>query len=123
MAESADWMDDPEAQAWARHVLKDLVPMVGGSALTVSLVPTGPADVKFAVELGMSIMLDKPVILVVQTGTKIPERLVRSPMRSSNRTVCSTPPPTPGCQPPSAGLLPGWTTAVEPRVGTRPVGC
>jgi hypothetical protein len=72
-----DWMDDPEAQAWARRVLDDLVPKLDGSAFTVSLIPTGPADVKFAVELGMTIMLDKPIIAVVQTGTQIPEHLAR----------------------------------------------
>lgn len=49
--------------------------MIEGSRLTVSLVPQGPADIKFAVELGLSIMLDKPIIAVVEPGQEIPGKL------------------------------------------------
>ena len=52
--------------------------MLLDSAATVSLVPSAESvDAKFAVELGLSIMLDKPLILVVAPGTRIPDRLVR----------------------------------------------
>ncbi len=43
--------------------------------MTVSLVPKGPADMKFAVELGLSIMLDKPFIAVVAPGQEVPAKL------------------------------------------------
>jgi hypothetical protein len=72
-----DWLDDPDAEAWARHVVDELVPMVQGSAVTISLVPTGDTDVKFAVELGVSIMLDKPIILIVSPGMRIPAKLAQ----------------------------------------------
>lgn len=69
--------DDPEFKAWARNVRAHLLPKMSESALSLTLVPTGDTDIKFAVELGLSIMLDKPIIAVVQPGTKVPERLVR----------------------------------------------
>ncbi|GAA1742876.1 hypothetical protein GCM10009809_42090 [Isoptericola hypogeus] len=72
-----DPFDDPALQEWAHHVREELVPKLAGSALTVSLVPEGDPDVKFAVELGLSILMDKPIIAIVQPGTHVPERLVR----------------------------------------------
>lgn len=74
---SADLLDDPEFQEWAEGARKHLVPMLQQSAITVSLVPQGPADIKFAVELGLSIMMDKPIIAVVTPGRPVPERLIR----------------------------------------------
>lgn len=64
-------------EAWAARVLSELVPMIAESYATVSLVPRGATDVKFAVELGLSIMLDKPVILVVGPGVQVPAKLAK----------------------------------------------
>lgn len=72
-----DPFDTPEARAWAQRVLTELVPMIDGSAVSVSIVPSDEGDVKFAVELGLSIMLDKPIILAVVPGRTIPEHLAR----------------------------------------------
>lgn len=72
-----DVYDSPEFQEWAQRVKAHVLPPLQESALTVSLVPKGDTDIKFAVELGLSIMLDKPIIAVVQPGTKVPERLIR----------------------------------------------
>lgn len=72
-----DWMVSDEAQAWSERVLEELVPKLQSSMLTVSIVPNGPADVKFAVELGMSIMLDKPIVLAIKPGVHVPEKLVQ----------------------------------------------
>jgi hypothetical protein len=76
---SREWEIDPEWQAYQTHVRTNVVPMIRDSELTISLVPTDPADVdvKFAVELGLSIMLDKPIVLVVDPTTVIPDRLRR----------------------------------------------
>lgn len=70
---------DPEWQAYVMHVRTELLPKIEGSAMTVSIVPRKPeeVDVKFAVELGLSIMLDKPIILVVDPTTLLPEHLRR----------------------------------------------
>jgi hypothetical protein len=73
-------MSDPfageEWEAFADRALGELVPKLRDSSCTVSLVPTGSTDVKFAVELGFSIMLDKPIIAVVAPGTQVPGKLV-----------------------------------------------
>ena len=72
--------DDPfqgdEWQQFAEQCITELVPKIDGSAMTISLVPKGSSDVKFAVELGFSIMLDKPIIAVIQPGMKVPGKLL-----------------------------------------------
>lgn len=72
---SDDIRNDPEFQRYAADVKKNLIPKLRGSACTVSIVPEGETDVKFAVELGLSVMLDKPIIAVVAPGTMIPSKL------------------------------------------------
>lgn len=72
-----DIENDPEFRKWARRIEAELVPMIDGSSCTVSLVPRGPSDVKFAVELGLSIMMDKPIILAIMPGMKIPAKLAK----------------------------------------------
>lgn len=71
--------NDPEFRAYAKHVRESLVPMLTKSSIVVSIVPEGPdgVDVKFAVELGLAIMLNKPIIAPVRPGTQIPEKLSR----------------------------------------------
>jgi hypothetical protein len=73
---TADIRDDPEFIEWANHVQNDVVPKMKGSAVTVSLAPAGETDIKFACELGLSIMLDKPIILVCEPGQIIPDKLL-----------------------------------------------
>lgn len=72
----SDPFTDKEWERYADRVLGDLIPKLRDSAVVVSLVPRGRADVKLAVELGFSIMLDKPIIAVVQPGTPIPAKLM-----------------------------------------------
>lgn len=71
------YTDDPEYRAWVEDVRTGLIPKLEESAITVSLIPEGETDIKFAVELGLSIMLDKPIIAVVGPGVRVPERLLR----------------------------------------------
>jgi nucleoside 2-deoxyribosyltransferase len=73
--------DDPFESAgfleYAEHVRRELIPMIEDSAVTMSLVPNGnKVDVKFAVELGYMIMLDKPIIAVVHAGCTPPAKLI-----------------------------------------------
>lgn len=69
----------PEFEHFAERVRRELVPMIKSAAATVSIVPVGTEklDVKFAVELGLSVMLDKPIIAAIRPGTPIPEKLAR----------------------------------------------
>lgn len=66
---------DPEFLDFEERVVMDVMPKLEDSAMTISLVPKGPTDVKFAVELGLSIMLNKPIIAVAVDGAEIPPKL------------------------------------------------
>ncbi|RPI09107.1 MAG: hypothetical protein EHM63_05235 [Actinobacteria bacterium] len=68
-------LNDPDFKAWAYRTRTQVMPMVQDSALVVSLVPKGDADMKFAVELGLAIMLDKPLVIVVEPGQIIAGKL------------------------------------------------
>lgn len=67
--------DEPPVQAWMKSVLEDMAPKLRASACSISLVPDNEGDVKFWVELGASIMMDKPIIAVVFHGRQVPEKL------------------------------------------------
>lgn len=69
--------EDPEYRDWEDHVRKAVLPMIEESAVTISLIPSGQTDIKFAVELGLSILLDKPIIALVQPGMSIPGGLAK----------------------------------------------
>jgi hypothetical protein len=69
--------DDPGYQDWETRVKDRVVPMLQDTAVTVSLLPSGEIDIKFAVELGLSIMMDKPIIALVRPGMHIPDGLAR----------------------------------------------
>jgi len=66
---------DPGWLAYADRALDELLPMMQSSRVCLSLVPKNGADVKFALELGFMIMLDKPIIAVVFPGAKVPAKL------------------------------------------------
>jgi hypothetical protein len=71
-----DWSQDPGFQEYAQHVRDELIPMIKDSAVALSLVPPdGIPDVKFAVELGYMIMLDKPVISILRPGAAPSKKL------------------------------------------------
>lgn len=67
---------DPSFQGWEAEVRRIVIPMLEGTAVTVSLIPRSKnPDIRFAVELGLSIMMDKPIIALVQPGMSIPNGL------------------------------------------------
>jgi hypothetical protein len=71
-----DVWQEPTAKAWVRHVLDDMEPKLSSSALVISIVPEDrEGDVKFWVELGASIMMDKPIIAMVMGDAPIPDKL------------------------------------------------
>lgn len=71
-----DPFEDARARAWADDVAARVVPRMKASA-AVATVFTGGMDIKLAVETGIAVLLDKPLILVVAPGVKIPDKLVR----------------------------------------------
>jgi hypothetical protein len=78
----ADWLDslsDEDRQEWDRfveHFRRDTLEKIAGSRATISIVPAGgELDVKFAVELGASIMLNKPIMAIAHSEDDVPEKL------------------------------------------------
>lgn len=63
----ADPWNDPATRAWAREFEQRVVPAMRQSA-AVAPVWTGSVDAKLAAEVGASVLLDKPLIVVVQSG-------------------------------------------------------
>lgn len=73
-------MSDPwsskEAQDWIKHCAQEMIPKMADSAICVSLVTGNSAkDIKFCVELGAMIMMDKPVVVVATEGQTISKKL------------------------------------------------
>jgi len=58
-------------------VRRGAVEKIAGSDAFISLVPEGEVDIKFAVELGLAIMFDKPIIAVAMPGRTVPPGLAR----------------------------------------------
>ena len=74
-----DVWSDPDTKAWMARASADLVPRLSASDLNVSLLKGGTASeasIQFAVELGLSIMMDKPILAVVLDGQPIPPKLL-----------------------------------------------
>lgn len=75
---TVNFADDPQFQAWAQSVQANVLPKLNESALSLLAVAEDDVtSIDFAVQLGMSIMLDKPIIAVVQPGMKVPSKLVQ----------------------------------------------
>jgi hypothetical protein len=74
---SDDLWNDPDVQSWVADAREHLIPKIEGSDATISLVPDGEGDIKFAVELGLSIMMNKPIIAVVIDNRNLPDKLVQ----------------------------------------------
>jgi hypothetical protein len=74
---TSDPWQEPTSKAWIRHVVDEMVPKLAGSAAVISIVPAdGELDIKFCVELGASIMLDKPIIATVFGDRPVPPKLL-----------------------------------------------
>lgn len=61
---------------WVEHVRSETVHKMNESAFVMQLVQeSDKMDIKFAVEVGLSIMLDKPILAVAAPGVTIPRKL------------------------------------------------
>lgn len=74
-----DLFESPEWKAYRREIIEELVPMIDESAVTVATVPSDSMkiNVDFAVQLGFMIMLDKPIVAIVEPGSKVPRKLAQ----------------------------------------------
>lgn len=76
MTTADPWESDPEFLAWKKDVEENLIPMIRDSAVAMTLFSPDP-DVKLAVELGMCLLLGKPIVLVVAKGQVVPPALAK----------------------------------------------
>ena len=68
--ERRDW------DRWVASVREELVGKMAASAFVASLVPDSDGvDVKFAVELGLAIMMGKPIVAIAVGGRPVPGKL------------------------------------------------
>ena len=72
------WSDHPEFKKFARQVAKDAMPKIAGSAYVINIAPVkGDHDIKVAVEIGLAILMDKPLIVFAPKGRTVADRLLR----------------------------------------------
>ena len=69
----------PEFDDYVKRVREELVPKIKETQAFISITPSSPeeVDVKFAVELGLAIMFDKPIIAAINPGSTPSEKLAR----------------------------------------------
>jgi hypothetical protein len=82
MIGDSDWvsrLNESERREWNEFVTQcndELQPKLERSGFVMSLVPDADkVDVKFAIETGMAILMDKPIVIIAMPGTHIPEKL------------------------------------------------
>lgn len=66
-----------EERRFFEHARRVLVPMMADSGIYLGIAPDGEPDVKFALEFGLAVLLDKPLIFVVLKGRTVPSKLRR----------------------------------------------
>jgi hypothetical protein len=65
-----------EWQRFVEHTQRETVTQIAGAGAVLSIVPeSGKADIKLAVELGLGIWFDKPLVILVHPGQEIPNKL------------------------------------------------
>jgi len=70
-----EWDEEAFTQ-WLSNARSDLVPKLTASAFVLMpLVASDLTDVQFALQLGMAIMLDKPILVLRVAGIPMPPKL------------------------------------------------
>jgi hypothetical protein len=73
----ADLYDDPAFQAYLRRAKEEMFPKLKASAANITIAPGEDPDPKICIELGASILYDKPIIVIVPDGRKVQANLKR----------------------------------------------
>lgn len=79
----SDWeseLSDDDREVWeefVQSVRRDAMEKIDSSAFVLQLVPKGEPDIKFAVELGLAILMDKPIAAVIAPDAQPPGKLLR----------------------------------------------
>lgn len=75
--ETDGWWGGPEFGAFLARVDAELIPKIRATEAVISFVPDSETDSKYAVELGLAVALDKPIILLVRPGVKVSAKTAR----------------------------------------------
>lgn len=67
--------EEKQFQEYVNFHREHTAKQMASSAFVTSIVPSGETDIKFAMELGLSIMLDKPILALVRPGAPVPPKL------------------------------------------------
>lgn len=71
-----DPFDDPTIKAYLRRAQADMFPKLKESALSLTILGADP-DPKLCLELGAAILFDKPILVIVPEGVRVPANLKR----------------------------------------------
>jgi hypothetical protein len=70
--------DDAEWRRFEKHVRETLVPKMAESETVLVISPDfGTFDVEFALQIGASVLLEKPLLVVLPEGRVMPPKLER----------------------------------------------
>ena len=71
--------DSAEFRSWADDMRERLIPKMRGSAHVMMIAPSMDTkfDIEFAVQIGAAILMEKPLILLVQEGRTVPPKLLK----------------------------------------------
>lgn len=78
MSDFTESMGPEELAQWEAFVdaaRTEALGKIRDSAVVMNLAPRAEPDIKYAVELGLTIMLDKPLLVVVMPGRPVPPKL------------------------------------------------
>ena len=66
---------DEEMKKLLDHFEKDVLPKIDASVMSIIITPKSKVDVKLCLELGASILLEKPLIIISVPGAQVPSKL------------------------------------------------
>ena len=80
--------DDPEWKRFEQHARKT-VQKISESTVTLVIGPdiSTPLDIEFALQIGASVLLEKPLLVVLPEGRTLPPSSHASRIASSRRTT------------------------------------
>jgi hypothetical protein len=71
--------DDPQWLDFVDRAQRELIPKLAGSAVVLVIAPDigGKLDIQFALQIGASILMEKPLLVVMPKGREPPPKLMR----------------------------------------------
>ena len=70
-----DVFEHPDVKAMLRHFRDKVLPNIKGSAITAAIVSKHDPDPKMCLEMGASLLLDKPIIVICIDKAQVSQHL------------------------------------------------